>query len=322
MRSTLLSLRGLHPEVSLHRGAGRADRVTRRPCVFCPADERFVLDHGRLRLSARELTATRSWRTTSPSCEKYVTHLPVHSLRAAAASEPAGEWGPGAQEQAIETLGWVRVDLARSGKPQRPHVRGPDRGPQHGRRPQRPGGRRFRRVRALAVGQQAEPERAGARLLYRSGDRQLRRQEVRRGHPRRRRTPPSYHARLTATRTRSATPTSSWRWQHEDDITVVARVVQALSPDEYARQPRPPRRPWAPEPDRPGRAGQARRSHAQFAERFFEAVRPAWCTRLTKRRTRSSWQARLVCLDAESGGLCVETRRSPGCRPLPGSSPW
>ena len=30
---------------------------------------------------------------------------------------------------------------------------------------------------------------------------------------------------------------------HEDDITVVARVVQPLSSDEYARHPKPPRRP-------------------------------------------------------------------------------
>src|SRR5262249_23556937 len=69
--------RGLHAEVSLTAALAELTAVTRRACVFCPADERFVLDHGRLRLSARELTTRPFLEDNVTALEKYVTHLPV-----------------------------------------------------------------------------------------------------------------------------------------------------------------------------------------------------------------------------------------------------
>jgi hypothetical protein len=45
----------------------------------------------------------------------------------------------------------------------------------------------------------------------------------------------------------------------------------------------------------------------QFATRFFEAVRPPDAPSDEAVDT-VDWQARLVCLDIESGGLCIETR--------------
>ena len=43
--------------------------------------------------------------------EKYVSHLPIRNLEAVAASEPEGEWGPNAQEDMGDVLGWVRVNM-------------------------------------------------------------------------------------------------------------------------------------------------------------------------------------------------------------------
>jgi hypothetical protein len=94
---------------------------------------------------------------------------------------------------------------------------------------------------------------------------------------------------------------------HEDDITVVARVVQPLWPDEYARQPRPPRRPGRRNLTDPEEQTRRAERMQQFAARFFEAVRPPDAP-ADEAVDTVDWQARLVCLDAESGGLCIETR--------------
>lgn len=84
--------------------------VAGRPLMFCPKDPRFVYEQGLVRLASGELS-NRPKLEKPLELEKYITHLPLHTLAAVAASEPAGEWGPQAQEEMIETLGWVRVRL-------------------------------------------------------------------------------------------------------------------------------------------------------------------------------------------------------------------
>jgi hypothetical protein len=85
-------------------------RIVRRPLMFCPKDPRFVHEQGFVRLASGELS-NRPKMEWPLELEKYMTHLPLHTLAAVAASEPAGEWGPQAQEELIETMGWVRVRL-------------------------------------------------------------------------------------------------------------------------------------------------------------------------------------------------------------------
>lgn len=85
-------------------------RIVRRPLMFCPKDPRFVYEQGFVRLASGELS-NRPKMEWPLELEKYMTHLPLHTLAAVAASEPAGEWGPQAQEEMIETMGWVRVRL-------------------------------------------------------------------------------------------------------------------------------------------------------------------------------------------------------------------
>ena len=93
------------------RAEARAQICSDRRCVFCADDPRFVLRGDEVHLAASELSRQPVIEDEVGDLEKYRTHLPLHSLKAAAASEPAGEWGTRAQDQVIETLGWVRVTL-------------------------------------------------------------------------------------------------------------------------------------------------------------------------------------------------------------------
>ena len=105
----------LHAEgrsvISLEKAWERGDAVFNRRCVFCSADPRFVMHDEMLCLAAGELSRSSGEEFEPDDAEKYVTHLPLTTLRAAAASHPAGEWGRAAQEQTIDSLGWVRVTL-------------------------------------------------------------------------------------------------------------------------------------------------------------------------------------------------------------------
>ena len=81
-----------------------------RNWVFCRADKRFVLQDDELRLSEQELTDSLL-AEDALEMEKFVSHLPIRNLEAVAASEPEGEWGPNAQEEMGDLLGWVRVGM-------------------------------------------------------------------------------------------------------------------------------------------------------------------------------------------------------------------
>jgi hypothetical protein len=298
--------RGLHAEVSLTAALAALTAVTHHTCVFCPADERFVLDHGRPRLSARELTTRPFLEDDVTDLEKYVTHLPVHSLRAAAASEPAGEWGPGAQKQAIETLGWVRVHLqGRGSLNDRMFVAQIEgHSMDDGRSGLVVGGFAVfelwppgskQNLNLLVRGSFADPDTGSYAVKKYVGD--IRDAEGR-------------HHRITLVSLnpdKARYPDIELEVAHEGDITVVARVVQPLGPDEYVRQPRPPRRPGRRNLTDPDEQAKRAERMRQFAKHFFEAARPSGAA--TDEETDTvDWQARLVCLDAESGGLCIETR--------------
>lgn len=87
------------------------EQTTRRPCVFCDGDERLVREGDSVRLAASELSDRPLIETEISDEAKFSTHLPIHTLKATAASLPSGDWGSAAQEQQIETLGWLRVNL-------------------------------------------------------------------------------------------------------------------------------------------------------------------------------------------------------------------
>lgn len=97
-------------EVDLVDALSRLEKETNRRVFFCPGDNRFVLRDGLLRLSAKP-QRSRFELVEATQLEQFTTHLPVYSLKAVAASAPAGEWGTSASGQVIEPLGWLPVNL-------------------------------------------------------------------------------------------------------------------------------------------------------------------------------------------------------------------
>jgi hypothetical protein len=120
-----LIVRTLHAgasELPLQQQLHELASVTACPTAYCPADPRLTFDDDRIRLSPRELTddpLIEPSHSVGPLL-RYVTHLPVLTLKAAAASEPAGEWGPNAEPQTIEPRGWLRVEHL--GRPLHPRM--------------------------------------------------------------------------------------------------------------------------------------------------------------------------------------------------------
>jgi hypothetical protein len=86
-----------------------AAKVLGAQVAWCEADPRLRFDGDRVRLAPSELSDAPLLEQVPP-LQQYTTHLPVLTLRAAAASEPAGEWGRAAEPQHVEPLGWLRVE--------------------------------------------------------------------------------------------------------------------------------------------------------------------------------------------------------------------
>lgn len=96
-------------ELSLKAELTTAAKVMRAPVAWCEGDPRLRFDGDRVRLAPSELGDVPLLEQVPP-LQRYTTHLPVLTLRAAAASEPAGEWGRAAEPQHVEPLGWLRVE--------------------------------------------------------------------------------------------------------------------------------------------------------------------------------------------------------------------
>ena len=306
----LLGNDALHRELhAQHRGSANLNEsldvvggLFGRRCVFCPGDPRFVLQGDEVRLAASELSGQPVIEDEVGDLEKYTTHLPIHSLKAAAASEPAGEWGPDAQEQMIETLGWIRVSSRR-----------------------RLNSRMFV---AQIEGHSMDDGRSGLVdggyaifELWPSGTKQLLSVLVRGSF----RDPEtgSYAVKKYVADQRDAEgrhhqinlvslnpdkeryPDIELQVEDEEALTVVAKVIQPLSPDEYARRPKPLRRKGRRDLNNEDALERVHERLSERASRFFEA-QPAATENEDERPNTSVWNSQVVCLDAGSGGLHLE----------------
>jgi hypothetical protein len=287
--------------VVLESALAELDEVVRRRCVVCAADPRLVVEHGEVRLSARELTDQPLLEQTVGELERYVTHLPLHSLRAAAASEPAGEWGPRAQEQVIDTLGWVKVEFpGRRLTPMMFVAQIAGRSMDDGRSglvdgcyavfELWPSGTK-QNLNVLVRGAFTDPETGSFAIKKYVAD-------VRGADGRHQRV-----KLVSLNPDRDRFPDIELESARDDDVTVVAKVVHALTPRDFARLPRPR--------ERRGRrdivSGEAHadiaRQLEEHVERFFESdpiPSPGEAPRT------DHWATTLVCLDAAAGGLHVE----------------
>jgi len=296
--------RWLHAErrgsIAVDAALNRASSLFGRRCVFCADDPRFVLRHDQVHLAASELSRQPVVEDEVGDLEKYSTHLPLHSLKAAAASEPAGEWGNRAQDQVIETLGWVRVTLP---------------------------GRRLNDHMFIAAieGHSMDDGKSGlvdggyaVFELWPSGTRQSLNVLVRGAF-----TDPetgSYAVKKYLADERDAEgchhkvslvslnpnkeryPDIELQPEDDDDITVVAKVVQALSSDEYERRPKARRRVGR----RKLTADEQATRLARRVASFFEGAALDSDDEDASEATSTGGQTRLVCLDVPAGGLHVE----------------
>lgn len=292
----------------------RAVDLFGRRCVFCPDDPRFVLRHDEVHLAASELSRQPVIEAEVGELERYATHLPLHSLKAAAASEPAGQWGPRAQEQVIETLGWVRVSLP---------------------------GRRLndRMFIAEVEGHSMNDGRSGLVdggfaifELWPSGSRQHLNVLVRGAF----RDPEtgSYAVKKFVADQRDADgrhhrvslvslnpdkeryPDIELAAEDDELLTVVAKVVQALSADDYERRPKPLRR--VGRRTLAGREGldEQATSLGRRVASFFDAALPEAEEDEEGEAPSDGWHSRLVCMELEAGGLHIEAGPLDGLPPF------
>lgn len=277
------------------------DGLVKRRCVFCTGDPRFVLEGGTLRLSARELTNQPLIEDEVGDLEKYVTHLPLHSLKAAAASLPAGEWGRAAQEEVIEPIGWVCVSTGHRLNPRMFVARIEGHSMDDGRSGLVDGGYAIfefwpagtkQHLNVLVRGAFSDPETGRYAVKKYQADA---RDAAGRHH----------RIRLVSLNPdKDRYPDIVLDPEDDDEVTVVAKVVQGLSPDQYARRPRPLKRPGRRDLHSPEAIAEIGQDLASHLERFFAEL-PA-DQDMAPEEARADWRAQLVCLDAESGGLHIE----------------
>lgn len=296
--------RWLHAErrssVALDAALKRAGEVFGRRCVFCADDPRLVLRDDEVHLAASELSRQPVVEDNLGDLEKYRTHLPLHSLKAAAASEPAGEWGKRAQDQVIETLGWVRVSLPGRRLNDRMFIAAIEgHSMDDGKSGLVDGGYAVfelwpsgtkQNLSVLVRGAFSDPETGNYAVKKYVGDQ--RDEEGRHNKV----------SLVSLNPNKARYPNIELQPEDDDDITVVAKVVKALSTDDYERRPKAKRRLG-----RRNLTGdeQATRLGRRVAS-FFDGTAPEADDEDATATTSTGWQTRLVCLDVAAGGLQLE----------------
>ena len=296
--------RWLHAErrgsVALEAALKRAGELFGRRCVFCAEDPRFVLRHGEVHLAANELSRQPVALDKVGDLEKYRTHLPLHSLKAAAASEPAGEWGKRAQEQVIETLGWVRVWLPGRQLNDRMFIAAIEgHSMDDGKSGLVDGGHAVfelwpsgtkQNLSVLVRGAFTDPETGNYAVKKYVADP---RDDAGRHHK---------VSLVSLNPDKERFPNIELQPEDDDDITIVAKVVHALSTADYERLPKAKRHVG-----RRNLTGeeQAMRLGRRLAS-FFDGTVPEAEDEDATATTSTGWQTRLVCLDVAAGGLQLE----------------
>lgn len=292
-------------ELSLKAELATAARVMRAPVAWCEGDPRLRFDGDRVRLAPSELGDAPLLEQVPP-LQQYTTHLPVLTLRAAAASEPAGEWGRAAEPQHVEPLGWLRVEPRGRPLHQRMFVaRIQGQSMDDGRR-------------GIVDGAWAVFEFVFADgVQYGSGSDE-----------------PIVLVRGAFDDPEHGTYAVK-RWRHDDgefrlvslnpdkvrfpdivvpeaeDVRVVANFERALRPSDYARQPRPPRRKGRRPIGEDALASVTSQLQRRMA-RFFEGAPPA----PGEDEEAPGVPAQVVCLSAEEGGVHIEVGPLPGLEPF------
>jgi hypothetical protein len=268
-----------------------------RKWVFCPVDKRFVFEGENLRLSEQELTNS-ILSEDARDMEKYVSHLPIINLKAVAASEPKGEWGPEAQEDMGNILGWVRVDMPGVVLNDRMFVaRIKGHSMDDGRRgivdgsyslfELWPVGSRQGKI-ILVRGSFHDPETGNYAVKKYMADQ--RDEEGLHGNVK----------LVSLNPDKEKYPDIELDPEDDQAVVVIARHIKSLSGHQYGREPKPAkvklsgRRNLAPE--------YVKNRLRKRVEQIFGSHEA-----ISGRKSKENMESCLVCLDFESGGLHVET---------------
>lgn len=278
------------------------ERGLDRSFAICKADPRIVVEEDLVRLSSKELSDLPLFEFEPTELEKYVTHLPVHTLKAAAASEPAGEWGPEANEQAIETLGWLKVSLPGHKLNRQMFVaRIEGNSMDNGRNGLVDGAYAVfelwpklsrQNLVVLVRGAFTDPETGSYAVKKYVAD-----QRDKEG---------SHHkvTLVSLNPNKERYPDIELAVEHDDAVTVVARFVQALTIEDFARQPKKIKKPGRRDLTSENALDRIGKSLSKHAQRFFEA--PKTNAEAKEAPEPDQWMTEVVCLEAESGGLHLE----------------
>lgn len=271
-----------------------------RQCVLCSGDSRLVVRDGKVRLATSELSAVPEVEEAT-DLEQFVTHLPLYTLQAAAASDPGGEWGPAASEQSIDTLGWMSVNLPESPLNDRMFVaRIQGHSMDDGRSGLRdlayavfefwPKGTRQEKT-VLVRGAFTDPETGSYAVKKYVADERDEQGE---------------HRRITLVSLNSDKeryPDIILTPESDDDLAVVASCITALQPDQYQRRPKLP----ASRRRRDLTSDEGRERIAQRLSKAASRVFDGQPETTGEDGKEIQPNARFVCFDWEGGGLHVET---------------
>jgi hypothetical protein len=286
--------------IVLDSALARAHEVFGRRCVFCPDDPRFVLRGAQVHLSATELSRQPVVEDTVSDLEKYTTHLPLHTLRAAAASAPAGEWVRRAQDEVIETLGWVRVMLPGRRLNGRMFIAAVEgHSMDDGRSGLVDGGYAVfelspsgtrQGLNVLVRGSFADPDTGNYAVKHYVADERGadgRHQRI---------------ALVSLNPDKARYPDIELQPDQDDNIVVVAKVVQALSTEDYERRPKARYRPGR----RILTADEQSMRLSRRVASFFDGTPSDHEDGTTTATSMAGWQVRLIAVEAEAGGLQLE----------------
>lgn len=290
------------PYLELKKSLDQLKKIVNCHCVFCPGDLRFVLDGLHIRLSAKELTTQPLIEKEITEIEKYTTHLPIHTLKAAAASLPALEWGSSAQEQMVEPIGWVKVSLAGKNLNTRMFIAQLEgHSMDDGKSGLIDGGyavfefwpagtKQFLTV--LVRGAFSDPETGSYAVKKYVADK---------------RDIEGRHQKITLVSLnpdKECYPDIELDIEDDEQVTVVAKVIQALSPKDFARKPKPLRRPGRRDLSSNEAVKEIYDGLAEYAEHFFQSPLVKEGEKIIV--SESGWTSQLICLEAEAGGLHIE----------------
>ena len=306
-------LDGASTELSIDVALAELTQAISRPVMFCPGDSRFICFRGKIRLAASELS-DRPKLELPTELEKYVTHLPLHTLSAVADLELPTNWDHSSQEVLIKTEGWLRVTLPELSLNDRMFVakiKGSslDDGENsiingvHAVFELWPSGS-IRDQIVLVRGEFRDPETGSCTVKKYVGDvvnREGCHQDIR-------------LESLNPDKERF--PDLVLSHDQGVDLLVVAKLIAPLSVENFSREPKRRKKSDRRDISSPVEQKKVEERLSNSVEKFFEGSEKQLVIADAGKFAEGAWSARYVCLDSAAGGLHIEAGPLNGLPPF------